>query len=148
MHQSTAQRADTRLPTTGTPPPRPRIRRLLVSLALVSAITGGSALFGADTASAAPPSGEVVFCFKHTNGRPYLYDVTAQVEVSGTLHSRETRRSVDGCFEWSVESGYTWQFRAHARVGRVSWTGTTKPVLVHGGMRHNAGIYVVAEESR
>jgi hypothetical protein len=141
---------------TGTQPRHPGIGRVVASLSLLMSLTTGSVLgagpldsgsFGADAASAATPSGEVVFCFKHTNGRPYLYDITAQVEIGGTLRPRETRRSVDGCFEWSVQSGYRWRFHAHASVGRVSWTGSTNAVLVRGGIRHHAGVYLVAEES-
>ena len=118
---------------------------IIATLTLAAAVT----LFGAaPAASAHIPTGEVQFCFKHTNGSPYTQSVTAQVDAGGIWRNRETRRSIDGCFVWPVESGYYWQFRAKATVGRITWSGTTNAVYVKAGVRHNIGVHPVTESSR
>jgi hypothetical protein len=100
------------------------------------------------SASAALPSGEVNFCFRKNDGSPFTGDVSARVEVGTSWQTRETRRSVNGCFTWPVESGFVWTFRAHATVGKVRWNATTRPVMVKSGTRHDAGVYVVSQSSR
>jgi hypothetical protein len=118
---------------------------IIATLTLAAAVT----LFGAAPAAGTQiPTGEVQFCFKHTNGSPYTQSVTAQVDAGGSWRNRETRRSIDGCFVWPVESGYYWQFRAKATVGRITWSGTTSAVYVKAGMRHNIGVHPVTESSR
>jgi hypothetical protein len=105
----------------------------------------GVATPGLAAASAAMPSGEVMFCFRQSNGSAFSGDVSARVEVDGRWQTRETRRSVSGCFTWPVESGFYWRFHAHAAVGKVQWSGTTRPVYVKSGTRHDAGVYVVSQ---
>ena len=107
--------------------------------------TAGGATPGLSAASAAMPSGEVMFCFRQSNGSAFSGDVSARVEVDGRWQTRETRRSVSGCFTWPVESGFYWKFRAHAVVGKVQWSGTTRPIYVKSGTRHDAGVYVVSQ---
>jgi len=112
-----------------------------------SAVPGaaGDATPGLAAASAAMPSGEVMFCFRQSNGSAFSGDVSARVEVDGRWQTRETRRSVYGCFTWPVESGFYWRFHAHAVVGKVQWSGTTRPIYVKSGTRHDAGVYVVSQ---
>lgn len=115
----------------------------------VAGVPVGAAAGGAPpalaAASAAMPSGEVMFCFRQSNGSAFTGDVSARVEVDGRWQTRETRRSVSGCFTWPVESGFYWRFRAHAVVGKVQWSGTTRPIYVKSGTRHDAGVYVVSQ---
>jgi len=105
----------------------------------------GGATPGLAAASAALPSGEVMFCFRQSNGSAFSGDVSARVEVDGRWQARETRRSVSGCFTWPVESGFYWRFHAHAVVGKVQWSGTTRSTYVKSGTRHDAGVYVVSQ---
>jgi len=133
------------------------IRNPLARCALTAALVAGMQLTGVlgnappgmapgiAAASAAMPSGEVIFCFRQSNGSAFSGDVSARVEVDGHWQTRETRRSVSGCFTWPVESGFTWRFHAHAVVGKVQWSGTTRPVYVKSGTRHDAGVYVVSQ---
>lgn len=121
-----------------------RVRRTLVRMILALLMTlGGLTAAGGASPASATSTGTAHVCFKHTNGAAYTYDVYAQRWTgSGWVNAASARRA-NGCFTWTVASGYYWRFQAFTRVGTSYWQGTSVHAYVNAGANLNYGTYWV-----
>lgn len=131
-------------PTAAPTPPGPRVRHALARMfcALLMAVGGLTAVGAASPANAAS-TGTTHVCFKHTNGAAYTYDVYAQRWTGSSWVNAGSARRLNGCFTWTVASGYYWRFQAFTRVGTTYWQGTSGYAYVPAGANLNYGTYWV-----
>ncbi len=117
-------------------------RRFVAAAALTSVLAAAAVGFDVRSASAAPPASAFV-CFTYANGVPYTGPVYAQTLGFNGWQSVPATRSVNGCTDWVVESGYTWRFLAYAPSYQSLTEGASAWIPMYYPGRYNAGTWVV-----
>lgn len=121
---------------------RRRSRRFAAAIALTSVVAGVAVVSDVRPASAAPPASAFV-CFVYPNGLPYVGPVYAQTMGLNGWQSVPATRSLNGCTNWVVESGYTWRFLAYGPSYQSLTEGASEWIPIYYPGRYNAGTWVV-----
>jgi len=115
------------------------IRRSLAALAAAAVLTFGVA----GSAQPASAASGVSYCFTHTNGGAYTYDVYLQIyTTSGWVTVTNVGRSANGCNTVNITGAWRNNYvrmMAYTRVGSYQFIGFTPLYASPGNYTYNLG---------